>query len=548
MAAKWSNEAPTAGMADISLDAAGGAGGDAGVTAGGGDSAGGAGGEDIAAFWTAEYEWHDACAAEPLLVMISDPKTTSGFKSYTTYLVKCALAPSGVRRRFSDWEWLRNLLRSRYDGCVVPAMPEKRVMNQGKEFIEGRMADLTDFTNEVTRNSYLRHDASLVKFLTCSDSSAWDAYKKSTVASPEPGAAREDNEGLERWEAVLNMFPLPDDAEAAMTSLQHMTRETGTAVQGVLHAARKFMDRSAAYAASLQELKDSVNAWKVKTTPIVDEMPDALEVTSAHSGALLESLGHASTAMAQWHDLACFQPNEVRLFLVTGMEVELQKIRAFNDLISAREAAQQAYTNAWHQLDRAEFQQKKLSDSGKAEKAAKMDGNIANLQKSVKIAKTKVDNITKGILGSESGRRVLDRARRFASTYGQLASLNIASGLRAQQLWSSFLMDVNLNTEEMVGLAQKTLAGERGHLRRDSSLQESLDLTAAAGGGVDEVAADEGGETPSMGFDDFVDAGESAEPALSATGAPPAPSADVPVEDADEGGFAGEDVRDDISL
>lgn len=122
-----------------------------------------------------QQEWHEACEAEPLLVMISDPKTTSGFKSYTTYLVKCALAPSGVRRRFSDWEWLRGLLRSRYDGCAVPAMPEKRVMNQGKEFIEGRMADLTDFTNEITRNPYLRHDASVVKFLTCSDGSAWDA-------------------------------------------------------------------------------------------------------------------------------------------------------------------------------------------------------------------------------------------------------------------------------------------------------------------------------------------------------------------------------------
>lgn len=234
------------------------------------------------------------------------------------------------------------------------------------------------------------------------------------------------------------MLPLPEDAEAAITSLRQLASETEASLQGVLHAARKFMDRSAAYAASLQELNDAVNAWSAKTvggaaamacvpflilpvrltprhcmtqTPIVEDMPDALEVSRAHANVLLESLGYAATAMTEWHDLACFQPNEVRLFLVTGMEVELQKLRAFKDLISAREAAQQAYTNAWHQLDRAEFQQKKhrdavsgcaihlftwcpsslttipLAPQGKADKVAKLDVTIAGHQKTVQAAK-----------------------------------------------------------------------------------------------------------------------------------------------------------------
>lgn len=181
----------------------------------------------------------------------------------------------------------------------------------------------------------------------------------------------------------------------------------------------------------------------------------------------------------------------------------------------------------------------------------------------------KVDSITKGILGSESGKRTLDRARRFASVFGQLASLNIASGLRAQQLWSTFLMEMDLNTEEMVSLAQKTLAGERSHLMRDSSLKESLNLRAAAGGGLggaagaggDDGGADgggddfEGGDTPVASFDDFVQAGPSAEPTMEEEPAPAAvpaadaePEAEAATGGADEDAEGGEDVRDDISL
>lgn len=93
----------------------------------------------------------------------------------------------GVRRRYSDFEWLRNVLLARYHGApsfdpvamspqtshllsslllppllflltagiALPQLPEKRIMNQGKEFIEGRRRDLQTFMNELTNNPYM---------------------------------------------------------------------------------------------------------------------------------------------------------------------------------------------------------------------------------------------------------------------------------------------------------------------------------------------------------------------------------------------------------
>ena len=50
------------------------------------------------------------------------------------------------------------------------------------------------------------------------------------------------------------------------------------------------------------------------------------------------------------------------------------------------------------------------------------------------------------------------RVDRFGEVFGQFASLSVASGLRAQQLWSQYIVGLGLNAEDMVALAQKTLS------------------------------------------------------------------------------------------
>ena len=68
----------------------------------------------------------------PLLkVTISDPRREVsgylGFNKFVSYLVKTTPAPFAyeVRRRFSDFVWLRNILVQRYPGMMIPSLPEK---------------------------------------------------------------------------------------------------------------------------------------------------------------------------------------------------------------------------------------------------------------------------------------------------------------------------------------------------------------------------------------------------------------------------------------
>lgn len=120
--------------------------------------------------------------------------THSSFaSSYTTYLVVTPFAASSPRRRYSDFEWVRDWLIANFDGMFVPPLPEKKVMNQDTEFIKVRMAALGRWLDEILRNPYLSRDLVFRAFCTVPEGTAWDRFKK----SPSSGTPS-DNEGLTR--------------------------------------------------------------------------------------------------------------------------------------------------------------------------------------------------------------------------------------------------------------------------------------------------------------------------------------------------------------
>eukprot|EP01147_Barroeca_monosierra_P008470 gene8470-944_t len=107
---------------------------------------------------------------------------TQGSKKFTTYEVKLKTnlpvfksKESSVRRRYSDFEWLRKELE-RDSKIVVPPLPSKALKRQlpwvsaekgifAEEFIEERRKGLEDFINKVAGHPLARNQKSLHMFL-----------------------------------------------------------------------------------------------------------------------------------------------------------------------------------------------------------------------------------------------------------------------------------------------------------------------------------------------------------------------------------------------
>ena len=95
-------------------------------------------------------------------IKVIDPvRQGEGVSQFVSYKVTSQASGEGYRpekheviRRYRDFVWLRNRLRSQYRGIILPALPEKNVLEKYKmtaDFIEQRRSALNVFINRVVR-------------------------------------------------------------------------------------------------------------------------------------------------------------------------------------------------------------------------------------------------------------------------------------------------------------------------------------------------------------------------------------------------------------
>lgn len=252
------------------------------------------------------------------LVDLQDPRTEgSRFKTFTTYNVVSTLSPAGVRRRYSDFEWLRSVLKGRYHGrrphvhnpharlrvravydsephmqpyccvcvCVsgvaIPWLPEKKVIgNTEQDFVEERMRGLASFIRNLFANPYLLHDSTLRLFLTVADTGAgeWEQSKRVCTLRPAvvclcvcvcvhgigayvlqavnagEGSFPTTNPGLNQWFGVLCHLVLPAVSAEVVAALGAHLAELEKGLSGLQLAFAKYVDVSAKLADALAEI------------------------------------------------------------------------------------------------------------------------------------------------------------------------------------------------------------------------------------------------------------------------------------------------------
>lgn len=127
-------------------------------------------------------------------MLVGTPESRGSYLAkHTTFLV--ALSSTGglnasVRRRYSDFSWLRSVLRARYVGLLVPSLPDKssvaavaaiRTAPASTAVLVARARGLTLFLTAVLASPYLRSDAAVLGFLSSEDCD-WEGAKKASYS------------------------------------------------------------------------------------------------------------------------------------------------------------------------------------------------------------------------------------------------------------------------------------------------------------------------------------------------------------------------------
>jgi sorting nexin-7/30/sorting nexin-8 len=118
-----------------------------------------------------------------VVVIIKNPKIVEAGifqQNYVNYEVETAVVGWLVRRRYSDFEWLRTVLAKFHPGYVLPPLPSKKMSGRRFEtdFIQKRMASLQKFIDTLSLNEYIKATEPLNAFLQITDRNQFEAKMK----------------------------------------------------------------------------------------------------------------------------------------------------------------------------------------------------------------------------------------------------------------------------------------------------------------------------------------------------------------------------------
>jgi len=109
-------------------------------------------------------------------------KQGEGIKAYATYKITCTraggLSPTEVFRRYSDFCWLHDALQYRFQGAIIPPLPEKKLTGTFEtEFLKNRARYLQKFLDRCLDHPDLKASKVLLRFLTVSDPGEFQEIK-----------------------------------------------------------------------------------------------------------------------------------------------------------------------------------------------------------------------------------------------------------------------------------------------------------------------------------------------------------------------------------
>ena len=126
----------------------------------------------------------DLSKYEEIKITISNPeKKDNGFfsKAYVTYLISVLPASFKVRRRYSDFAWLRTILQAHFPSNIIPPVPKKSRLGSEKfadSYILKRARGLEKFLNYLTYDPVIKNSQIFYDFLFIGAETDFNSKKK----------------------------------------------------------------------------------------------------------------------------------------------------------------------------------------------------------------------------------------------------------------------------------------------------------------------------------------------------------------------------------
>lgn len=377
-----------------------------------------------------------------------------------------------VRRRFTDFVFLRNALYKEYQAAAVPPLPEKNNMAYVRgdrfstEFTQRRAWSLHRFIKRITQHPILRRSAIFLLFIETSD---WNQQMKqrpsrsSTAIEPNSGPAPPQGFFDNVADTMLNAFSKVHKPDRrfleVMERLNKLDEDLNHVEKIVARVVRREGDLELDYSElatnmrKLTPLEPTIEPQVLTFAGCVEESSRGWKGLKDHTDQnYLGSLRDMDAYIASVK--ALLRTREQKQLDFEGLTDYLQKASQERDSL-----ASQAQYGTSSSLNPATFIRNKVEDmrgvdheQARRERARRLELRIEELNREVDIAKS-----TSEMFDTQVMKEVDDFERikgvEFRDSLGALAGKHIEFYQSVVHTWERFLQDVDADHKTLKGKA-----------------------------------------------------------------------------------------------
>ena len=272
-------------------------------------------------------------------VVLKNPKASDSNFLQSTYITYEVLTESQqwlVRRRFSDFEWLRSILVKCFPHFFVPPLPGKKIGNRRfeQDFIEKRMMFLQKFINAVMLNENFKTSEALVAFLSMIDRGQFES-KMRELTSYQPSPYAEDLKTLTGKLTVVD----DEENEKYYTNINNYFKLQGQLLDRLNYNLKNFYLNINAACTNLEEVQKDFETLALLNTRVL--MKDEVTKTFDELGKFFQS----------WKGITYTQNELIKSHIKDFFKYVKMEGSAYDELVQSREVIKVKYKAEYDRLN-----------------------------------------------------------------------------------------------------------------------------------------------------------------------------------------------------
>ena len=391
---------------------------------------------------------------------------------HVTYLVRTEPYTYLVRRRYTDFVWLRDTLQKRYIGMLIPSLPPKTYQSgtqTSTSLIKNRMRMLGLFLEQLIQIPYVRGDPSVLAFLSVQNEKEFEAAKTATAI---PDLFTDTSAGAIKWRDALRSATIPHNGQRVLMDFISQLEYLEGHLKKLVTATRNLSITAQAKRQSMESLCGTFQEWSKTETEFGNA--SKFEYPNKSSGIMARVLNSSATTLEGWGKVLSFEPTIIESVVYAGVTYLNQQVDAFKNLIKLRDASIRDLEKADKSLAVKKAERESTGNGDKpvsggvfsfSSKSETLNEAIAREEQEVRAKRRSVEAMARALFFSEIDRFNQDRQTTMESAMACLAASELMVSTKSAKLFAAFFTNMKLDSGEWSTKAKDVL-----------SLQDQVDL------------------------------------------------------------------------